>query len=67
MPAGFPRTEEILRRAGLRVQSIDVSELQKAEGSVTCISVIFESAARSHRTASHHNARPAAAPEAQAH
>jgi dimethylargininase len=43
MPAGFPHTEAILRRAGLRVQSLDVSELQKAEGSVTCMSVIFES------------------------
>jgi dimethylargininase len=42
MPAGFPRTEAILRRAGLRVLALDVSELQKAEGSVTCLSVIFE-------------------------
>lgn len=42
MPAGFPRTEAILRRAGLRVQAVDVSELQKAEGSVTCMSVLFE-------------------------
>jgi dimethylargininase len=45
MPAGFPRTEAILRRAGFQVQSLDVSELQKAEGSVTCLSVIFESGA----------------------
>jgi dimethylargininase len=43
MPAGFPGTEAILRGAGLRVRSLDVSELQKAEGSVTCMSVIFES------------------------
>jgi dimethylargininase len=43
MPAGFPRTEQILRRHGLRIQALDVSELQKAEGSVTCMSVIFES------------------------
>lgn len=42
-PASFPHTEAILRRAGLRVQTLDLSELQKAEGSVTCISVIFES------------------------
>jgi dimethylargininase len=45
MPAGFPRTEAILRRAGFQVQALDVSELQKAEGSVTCLSVIFESGA----------------------
>lgn len=42
-PASFPHTEAILRRAGLRVQTLDLSELQKAEGSVTCMSVIFES------------------------
>ena len=42
MPAGFPRTEAILRRAGFRVQALDVSELQKAEGSVTCMSVILK-------------------------
>jgi dimethylargininase len=43
LPAGFPRTEAILRRAGFRVRPLDLSELQKAEGSVTCMSVIFES------------------------
>lgn len=42
-PASFPHTEAVLRRAGLRVQPLDLSELQKAEGSVTCMSVIFES------------------------
>jgi dimethylargininase len=43
MPASFPHTEAILRRAGLRVQALDLSEFRKAEGSVTCMSVIFES------------------------
>jgi dimethylargininase len=47
MPAGFLRTEDILRGAGFCVQSLDVSELQKAEGSVTCMSVIFENSAPS--------------------
>ena len=42
LPASFPHTEAILRRAGLRVYPLDLSELQKAEGSVTCMSVIFE-------------------------
>jgi dimethylargininase len=46
MPAGFPHTEAILHRAGFQMQTVDVSELQKAEGSVTCMSVIFESDAR---------------------
>jgi dimethylargininase len=43
LPAGFPHTEARLRDAGFCVQTVDVSELQKAEGSVTCMSVIFES------------------------
>ena len=43
LPAGFPHTEAKLRDAGFSVQTVDVSELQKAEGSVTCMSVIFES------------------------
>jgi dimethylargininase len=42
LPAGFPHTEAKLRDAGFCVQTVDVSELQKAEGSVTCMSVIFE-------------------------
>jgi dimethylargininase len=42
MPASFPRTAEILRRAGWRVDPVDVSELQKAEAGVTCMSLIFE-------------------------
>lgn len=41
LPAGFPRTRDLLARRGLDVVTIDVSELQKAEGSVTCLSVPF--------------------------
>lgn len=41
-PTGFPRTQERLERSGLRVQPVDVDELQKAEGAVTCCSLIFE-------------------------
>ena len=41
-PTAFPRTRERLERQGLRVRPIDVDELQKAEGAVTCCSVIFE-------------------------
>jgi len=43
MPTSSPHTEAILRRAGLRVYALDLSELQKAEGSVTCMSILFES------------------------
>ncbi len=40
-PASFPRTRERLERRGLRVRSIDVGELQKAEGATTCCSLVF--------------------------
>jgi dimethylargininase len=39
--AGFPRTRERLERAGIRVDSIDLSELAKAEGAVTCCSILI--------------------------
>lgn len=43
MPAAFPRTRERLESRGLRVTTVDVSELAKAEGAVTCCSLIVES------------------------
>jgi dimethylargininase len=39
-PSAFPRTAERLDAKGLRVVSVDVSELAKAEGAVTCCSLI---------------------------
>jgi dimethylargininase len=42
MPDTFPLTAALLRREGHAVETIDVSELQKAEAGVTCLSVIFE-------------------------
>jgi len=41
-PESFPRTRERLERRGLRLRPVDVGELQKAEGAVTCCSLIFE-------------------------
>jgi dimethylargininase len=41
-PSCFPRTQERLLRAGIPVTTVDVSELQKAEGAVTCCSLLFE-------------------------
>lgn len=41
MPAGFPRTLERLLAAGFHVVTVDVSELQKAEGAVTCCSLLL--------------------------
>jgi dimethylargininase len=42
MPASFPHTEQVLRREGLNVRTLDISELMKAEAAITCSSVIFE-------------------------
>ncbi|MFC5568802.1 dimethylarginine dimethylaminohydrolase family protein [Lysobacter yangpyeongensis] len=42
MPACFPRTTQRLRDAGIEVVTVDVSELQKAEGATTCCSLVFE-------------------------
>jgi dimethylargininase len=42
MPASFPNTREIVRREGLEVRMVDISELMKAEAAITCSSVIFE-------------------------
>ena len=41
IPASFPKTRTLLERRGFRVQTIDLSELQKAEAGVTCSSLIF--------------------------
>ena len=44
LPAGNPRTAEILRNRGLKLTEVDVSELQKAESGVTCMSLIDDRA-----------------------
>ena len=41
MPEGYPKTKALLETAGFPVRTIDVSELQKAEAGVTCMSIIF--------------------------
>lgn len=41
MPSVFPRTAHIVRRLGLDVQTVDISELMKAEAAITCSSVVF--------------------------
>jgi len=41
MADGFPQTRALLEARGFDVLTIDISELQKAEAGVTCLSVIF--------------------------
>jgi len=43
MAEGFPRTRTTLEDRGFNTQTIDISELQKAEAGLTCMSVFFES------------------------
>lgn len=43
-PASFPRTLRRLQSAGIAPRLVDVSELQKAEGAVTCCSLVFDGA-----------------------
>lgn len=41
LPSSFPQTRALLDHRGFCVRTIDVSELQKAESGVTCMSLIF--------------------------
>jgi dimethylargininase len=41
-PAAFPRTRARLGQRGIATRTVDVDELAKAEGGVTCCSLIFE-------------------------
>jgi dimethylargininase len=40
-PSAHPSTRRRLEQAGIEVRSVDISELAKAEGGVTCCSLIF--------------------------
>ena len=41
-PASFPRTAELIREKGFKLERLDISELQKAESGLTCSSLLFE-------------------------
>lgn len=41
LPASAPRTADILRGRGFDVVTVDISELEKAEAGLTCMSIIF--------------------------
>ena len=42
MAASFPRTRAALEARGFKVVPVDLSELQKAEGGPTCLSIVFD-------------------------
>jgi dimethylargininase len=39
--AGHPQTEDLIRGLGFRVETVDLSEFAKADGCVTCLSLLF--------------------------
>jgi dimethylargininase len=41
LPDAFPRTAELIDRLGFEVHTIDLSEFAKAEGGVTCLSLVL--------------------------
>lgn len=41
VPAGFPRTSEIIREAGYSILEVEVSEFQKLDGGLSCLSLRF--------------------------
>jgi dimethylargininase len=41
-PASFPKTRARIEDKGFRVESLDISELQKAESGLTCSSLLFD-------------------------
>jgi dimethylargininase len=43
-PASFPKTLARIEAKGFRVESLDISELQKAESGLTCSSLLFDPA-----------------------
>ena len=47
--AAFPRTRERMEARGIRVDAVDVSELAKAEGAVTCCSILIPARSRTGR------------------
>ena len=40
-PAGFPKTRELIESAGYNVRQVDVSEFQKLDGGLSCLSLRF--------------------------
>jgi dimethylargininase len=42
LPTAFPRTAERVTQLGFDVRTVDLSEFAKAEGGITCLSLVFE-------------------------
>lgn len=42
LPSGYPHTRALLEAAGLQTRPLDLSELRKGDGSLTCMSILLE-------------------------
>ena len=42
IPKGFPKTKGLIEKKGFPVIELEMSEIEKAEGALTCLSVIFK-------------------------
>lgn len=41
LPDGFPRTAEMLAKAGFDLHPVPISEFEKRDGSITCLSLVY--------------------------
>lgn len=41
MPKGYPATESLLRRHGVEVVALEMTEFPKCDGAMTCLSILF--------------------------
>lgn len=41
MPAGYERAHKVVKEVGFEVIPVDVSEFEKCEGAITCLSILF--------------------------
>jgi dimethylargininase len=46
LPVAYPQTAALLRQRGFAIETVDVSEFAKAEGCVTCLSLLIEAEQR---------------------
>jgi dimethylargininase len=41
MPTGYPRSHEMVRKAGYKVILMKIGEIEKCDGALTCLSILF--------------------------
>ncbi len=41
VPAGYPKTEKLIKEAGYKTKTIDISEFRKLDGGLSCLSLRF--------------------------